>query len=181
MSISRSSQLEVARALRSVPANPIFASNPQWPRAFSNRPPPLNGPLNRFTKSTLQIPEFPSKSKSNPHTNHVFSYFMVGTMGLLTGVGAKNTVNGERSPTTLFCSHFSKFGWLIRIDCRFPSQHVCFSRRTCPSKSGTCYSINPRGKECTLKPSSTVYGSDSSLDSHKMAWKARFYSPSHDR
>ncbi|KAJ5260400.1 hsp70 nucleotide exchange factor fes1 [Penicillium chrysogenum] len=93
MSISRSSQLEVARALRSVPANPIFASNPQWPRAFSNRPPPLNGPLNRFTKSTLQIPEFPSKSKSNPHTNHVFSYFMVGTMGLLTGVGAKNTVN----------------------------------------------------------------------------------------
>jgi hypothetical protein len=37
------------------------------------------------------------KKLSNPHTNHVFSYFMVGTMGLLTGVGAKNTVNGERS------------------------------------------------------------------------------------
>lgn len=98
MALSRSSRLKVAGASRSVPANPIFASNPQWPRAFANHPPPLNGPLNRFTESTLQIPEFPSKSKSNPQTNYVFSYFMVGTMGLLTGAGAKNTVNGKSRP-----------------------------------------------------------------------------------
>jgi ubiquinol-cytochrome c reductase iron-sulfur subunit len=43
--------------------------------------------------STLKIPNF-SKYQSNksPRSNQVFSYFMAGTMGLATAVGAKATV-----------------------------------------------------------------------------------------
>lgn len=118
MVLLRSPWLRAAGASRPVPAPPTSATSPQWTRAFANHPTPLNGPQDRFTKSTLQIPEFPSKSKGNPQTNHVLSYFMVGTVGLLTGVGAKNTVNGKsRSPTTPSYSDSSKVGLLIHVDC----------------------------------------------------------------
>jgi ubiquinol-cytochrome c reductase iron-sulfur subunit len=48
--------------------------------------------------STLKIPNF-SKYQSNksPRSNQVFSYFMAGTMGLATAVGAKATVQGTLS------------------------------------------------------------------------------------
>ena len=48
--------------------------------------------------STLKIPNF-SKYQSNksPRSNQVFSYFMAGTMGLATAVGAKATVQGTFS------------------------------------------------------------------------------------
>ncbi|KAJ6144986.1 Cytochrome b-c1 complex subunit Rieske [Penicillium chermesinum] len=43
--------------------------------------------------STLKIPNFNKyKSNSSPRSNQVFSYFMAGTMGLATAVGAKATV-----------------------------------------------------------------------------------------
>lgn len=46
--------------------------------------------------STLKIPNF-SKYKSNnsPRSNQVFSYFMAGSLGLATAVGAKATVQGR--------------------------------------------------------------------------------------
>lgn len=44
---------------------------------------------------TTQIPSFKAyKSKSAETSNRVFSYFMVGTMGMLTAAGAKATVQG---------------------------------------------------------------------------------------
>ncbi|KAJ5098725.1 Ubiquinol-cytochrome c reductase iron-sulfur subunit [Penicillium argentinense] len=43
--------------------------------------------------STLKIPNFSKyQSNKNPRSNQVFSYFMAGTMGLASAVGAKATV-----------------------------------------------------------------------------------------
>ncbi|KAJ5939803.1 Ubiquinol-cytochrome c reductase iron-sulfur subunit [Penicillium verhagenii] len=43
--------------------------------------------------STVKIPNFSKyKSNSSPRSNQVFSYFMAGTMGLASAVGAKATV-----------------------------------------------------------------------------------------
>ncbi|KAJ5496466.1 Ubiquinol-cytochrome c reductase iron-sulfur subunit [Penicillium fimorum] len=43
--------------------------------------------------STLKIPDFSKyKSKNSPRSNQVFSYFMAGSLGLATAVGAKATV-----------------------------------------------------------------------------------------
>ena len=47
-------------------------------------------------RRTEDIPDFGHyKSSSAEVTNSVFQYFMVGTLGMLTAVGAKNTVQGE--------------------------------------------------------------------------------------
>jgi ubiquinol-cytochrome c reductase iron-sulfur subunit len=47
------------------------------------------------TSSTLKIPSFGKyASKSSPTTNKVFGYFVAGTMGLASAVGAKATVQG---------------------------------------------------------------------------------------
>jgi ubiquinol-cytochrome c reductase iron-sulfur subunit len=44
---------------------------------------------------TSKIPDFSHyKTKSNPNTNLLFQYFMVGTMGALTAAGAKGVVEG---------------------------------------------------------------------------------------
>ena len=44
---------------------------------------------------TLKIPNFKKyTSKASPSTNKVFSYFVAGTMGLGSAVGAKATVQG---------------------------------------------------------------------------------------
>jgi ubiquinol-cytochrome c reductase iron-sulfur subunit len=43
----------------------------------------------------LKIPSFKKyMSKSSPSTNKVFSYFVAGSMGLGSAVGAKATVHG---------------------------------------------------------------------------------------
>lgn len=45
--------------------------------------------------ATLKIPNFKKyMSKSSPSTNKVFSYFVAGSMGLGSAVGAKATVHG---------------------------------------------------------------------------------------
>lgn len=47
-------------------------------------------------RSTLKIPDFSKySSKGNPRSNQVFSYFMAGSLGLASAVGAKATVQGE--------------------------------------------------------------------------------------
>lgn len=43
--------------------------------------------------STMKVPDFSKySSNSSPRSNQMFSYFMAGTMGLVTAVGAKATV-----------------------------------------------------------------------------------------
>ncbi|BCR88497.1 ubiquinol--cytochrome-c reductase catalytic subunit RIP1 [Aspergillus chevalieri] len=49
------------------------------------------GPASK--ESTYKIPDFSKyQSKKSPRSNQVFSYFMAGTMGLASAVGAKATV-----------------------------------------------------------------------------------------
>lgn len=63
-----------------------------------NNPPSKKG--STFTtsnndRSTLKIPDFSKySSKGNPRSNQVFSYFMAGSLGLASAVGAKATVQG---------------------------------------------------------------------------------------
>ena len=53
--------------------------------------------------STVKIPNFGKyKSSKSPRSNQVFSYFMAGTMGLASAVGAKATVQGRFLPP-FFC------------------------------------------------------------------------------
>src|SRR5204863_349155 len=55
------------------------------------------------SSSTLKIPSFKKYASSgNETSNKVFSYFMAGSMGLITAVGAKATVHGM--PSTLLSS-----------------------------------------------------------------------------
>ena len=59
--------------------------------------------------STLKIPNFKKyTSKSSPTTNKVFSYFVAGTMGLGSAVGAKATVQGASN----FLSAWVFTSWL---------------------------------------------------------------------
>lgn len=52
------------------------------------------GPASK--ESTYKIPDFSKyQSKKSPRSNQVFSYFMAGTMGLASAVGAKATVQGR--------------------------------------------------------------------------------------
>lgn len=47
------------------------------------------------SEGTTKIPSFAAyRSKSGQDTNKVFQYFMVGTMGAITALGAKATVQG---------------------------------------------------------------------------------------
>ena len=47
-------------------------------------------------RSTYDVPDFGKyKSGRDEITNRVFHYFMVGTFGALTAMGAKATVQGE--------------------------------------------------------------------------------------
>lgn len=53
--------------------------------------------------ATLKVPSFKKyMSKSSPTTNKVFSYFVAGTMGLGSAVGAKATVQGASTLFFLF-------------------------------------------------------------------------------
>lgn len=48
------------------------------------------------SNSTLGIPEWGPYTSNKPRQNQIFSYFMAGSLGMLTAVGAKATVHGER-------------------------------------------------------------------------------------
>jgi hypothetical protein len=49
--------------------------------------------------ATARVPSFAAyRNKKNEMGPKVFSYFMVGTMGALSAVGAKATVQGENCP-----------------------------------------------------------------------------------
>jgi ubiquinol-cytochrome c reductase iron-sulfur subunit len=57
----------------------------------------FESPFGRTNESspTVKVPDFSKyASKSSPTTNKVFSYFVAGSMGLVSAVGAKATVQG---------------------------------------------------------------------------------------
>ena len=59
----------------------------------------FESPFGPSKDSTLKIPDFSKYSnKKSPRSNQVFSYFMAGTMGLASAVGAKATVQGRFCP-----------------------------------------------------------------------------------
>lgn len=65
-------------------------------RSVSNAGAKFDSPFATADSSTLKIPNFKKyTSKTSPTTNKVFSYFVAGTMGLGSAVGAKATVQGR--------------------------------------------------------------------------------------
>lgn len=59
----------------------------------------FDSPFGPSKDSTVKIPDFSKyQTKKSPRSNQVFSYFMAGTMGLATAVGAKATVQGTFNP-----------------------------------------------------------------------------------
>lgn len=70
--------------------------------------PRINTPFRGLAdkKDTTSIPSFSKyRSSGGESTGKVFQYFMVGTLGAVTALGAKNTVQGMYSsvviPTTM--------------------------------------------------------------------------------
>lgn len=61
------------------------------------KPPPKSAfASSNEDRSTLKIPDFSKHAfKGNPRSNQTFSYFMAGSLGLVSAVGAKATVQGE--------------------------------------------------------------------------------------
>ena len=77
--------------------------------------------------STYKIPDFSKyQSKKSPRSNQVFSYFMAGTMGLASAVGAKATVQGRfdtilRIPASRISKELEiRLGWrdILNVGCR---------------------------------------------------------------
>ena len=64
---------------------------------------PFRGVSNR--KDTTSIPSFKAyRSKGGENSAKVFQYFMVGTMGAVSAIGAKNTVQGmSKKPPMGLC------------------------------------------------------------------------------
>lgn len=122
--------------------------------------------------ATLKVPSFKKyMSKSSPTTNKVFSYFVAGTMGLGSAVGAKATVQGASTLFFLFVYLFflipSNDGittasngylgavWCVSVmprltiyrDYRLPRQHVRFCRCPGPGQGRNCSRLHSRGQE----------------------------------
>lgn len=63
----------------------------------------FNSPFHRGTHNTKDstvIPSFKKYRGGSETANKVFQYFMVGAFGGLTALGAKDTVQSERLPST---------------------------------------------------------------------------------
>lgn len=87
--------------------------------------PRINTPFRGLTdkKDTTSIPSFSKyRSSGGESTGKVFQYFMVGTLGAVTALGAKNTVQGMYSSvlSQQQCLRDSK----TKILPRLPRQHV---------------------------------------------------------
>jgi ubiquinol-cytochrome c reductase iron-sulfur subunit len=78
-----------ARKQLSTTSRAVVASQQRYSSSFDSP----------FTaKDTLKVPDFSKySSKKAPRSNQVFSYFVAGTMGLASAVGAKATVQGKCS------------------------------------------------------------------------------------
>lgn len=72
----------------------------------------FESPFGPSKDSTLKIPDFSKYSnKKSPRSNQVFSYFMAGTMGLASAVGAKATVQGRFCPFGCLDIFFLRKRW----------------------------------------------------------------------
>lgn len=85
---------------------------------------PFRGTSNH--RDTTHIPDFKKYRNTGGETqNKVFQYFMVGTFGAVTALGAKATVQGMPMPPNS-TPQFSRHGSNMR--CRLPRQHVRLRR-----------------------------------------------------
>lgn len=103
-----SGSLARACAKKQLPATRAVIASCQQRNVSDASKSSFDSPFSRGTegRSTLNIPDFSKyTSKSSPRSNQVFSYFVAGTMGLVSAVGAKATVQG-RSLACLFLAAF---------------------------------------------------------------------------
>ena len=85
---------------------------------------PFRGTSNH--KDTTHIPDFKKYRNTGGETqNKVFQYFMVGTFGAVTALGAKATVQGMPIPPIDTPSDVCYGSNML---CRLPCQHVGFRR-----------------------------------------------------
>ena len=85
---------------------------------------PFRGTSNH--KDTTHIPDFKKYRNTGGETqNKVFQYFMVGTFGAVTALGAKATVQGTPIPPVDTPSDTRHDSNML---CRLPRQHVGFRR-----------------------------------------------------
>lgn len=69
-------------------------------RGRADMPAPSASYNSPISSESTKIPSFKKYRNSGGETPaKVFQYFMVGTMGAVTALGAKNTVQGENEPT----------------------------------------------------------------------------------
>lgn len=85
-----------ARQQLSTTSRAAFASCQQQRGVADAAKSSFESPFGPSKESTYKIPDFSKySSKKSPRSNQVFSYFMAGTMGLASAVGAKATVQGR--------------------------------------------------------------------------------------
>lgn len=82
------------------PALTLTTIRQQQRRVSNENKPPSKSTFvssnNDNDRSTLEIPDFSKySSKRNPRSNQIFSYFMAGSLGLTSAIGAKATVQGK--------------------------------------------------------------------------------------
>jgi len=97
MSLSSASSTLLRTAARQVPISRAAVTSCQR-RGVADAKSSFESPFASANEpgSTLKIPNFSKyKSDSSPRSNQVFSYFMAGSLGLATAVGAKATVQGR--------------------------------------------------------------------------------------
>lgn len=95
---SASSTLLRSCARQQLPTTRAAVTSCQQRRGVSDAKASFQSPFASANErgSTVKIPNFSKYSSgSSPRSNQVFSYFMAGTMGLASAVGAKATVQGR--------------------------------------------------------------------------------------
>lgn len=99
---SASSTLLRTCARQQLPATRAAVASCRQRRGVSDAKSTFDSPFGTSNEysSTLKIPNFSKYSSSNPpRSNLVFSYFMAGSLGLASAVGAKATIQGTFSPS----------------------------------------------------------------------------------
>lgn len=101
-----------------------------------------------------QIPDFSKYMSKKPETrNRLFQYFMAGTMGAITAMGAKATVNGMSTPQNAARGVIDSLTRALMHVGRLPGQYVRLRRRTRSGQGRNRPGANTRRQECTPSPS----------------------------
>ncbi|KAF9894748.1 hypothetical protein FE257_006638 [Aspergillus nanangensis] len=94
MSLSAASTSLLRAGARQLPTSRVAVASCQQQRGIAEATKPtFSSPFASASSSTSKIPDFSKyASKKSPRSNQVFSYFMAGSLGLASAVGAKATV-----------------------------------------------------------------------------------------